>query len=178
MSSVPGWLELAKWTCFGLYFLLEDLTIVRKFNVFLTRSMFLIANTVQLHAMDVYLVPWEQRVMKEANTFWFYALSFSIAGAIYGLIFSGSGKTPSKAKEDKKNVKNGAKAEKESMEVAADSKVGATKTTALVRQIVVESCDLVLPVTLLGWVHLGDLVVGGTMVVSTLLTGREIWKRV
>lgn len=28
MSSVPGWLDLAKWTCFGLYFLLEDLTIV------------------------------------------------------------------------------------------------------------------------------------------------------
>lgn len=28
MGSVAGWLELAKWTCFGLYFVLEDLTIV------------------------------------------------------------------------------------------------------------------------------------------------------
>lgn len=28
MSSVPGWIDLAKWTCFGLYFVLEDLTIV------------------------------------------------------------------------------------------------------------------------------------------------------
>lgn len=127
--------------------------------------------------MDVYLVPWEQRVMKEANTFWFYALSFSIAGAIYGLIFSGSGETASKAK-DEKNVKKSAKVEKEGTKVTADSKVGATKSSALMRQIVVESCDLVLPVTLLGWVHLGDLVVGGTMVVSTLLTGQEIWKRV
>lgn len=127
--------------------------------------------------MDVYLVPWEQRVMNEANTFWFYALSFSIAGAVYGLLFSGSGEPAAKAK-DSKNEKNDAKAEKEKTKVAADSKAGATKTTALVRQIVVESCDLVLPVTLLGWVHLGDLVVGGTMVVSTVLTGREIWKRV
>lgn len=28
MGSVAGWLDLAKWTCFGLYFILEDLTIV------------------------------------------------------------------------------------------------------------------------------------------------------
>lgn len=33
MSSVPGWLDLAKWTCFGLYFLLEDLTIVSGCNI-------------------------------------------------------------------------------------------------------------------------------------------------
>lgn len=177
MSSVPGGLELAKWTCFGLYFLLEDLTIVRdspNCYFFKRRKMSLIANTIQLHAMDVYLVPWEQRVMKEANTFWFYALSFSIAGAVYGLLFSGSGEPAAKAKDSK----NDAKSEKEKTKGAADLKVGATKTTALMRQIVVESCDLVLPVTLLGWVHLGDLVVGGTMVVSTVLTGREIWKSV
>lgn len=28
MGSVPGCIDLAKWTCFGLYFVLEDLTIV------------------------------------------------------------------------------------------------------------------------------------------------------
>lgn len=28
MGSVSGWIDLAKWTCFGLYFVLEDLTIV------------------------------------------------------------------------------------------------------------------------------------------------------
>ncbi|CEJ53687.1 hypothetical protein PMG11_00036 [Penicillium brasilianum] len=157
MSSVPGWLDLAKWTCFGLYFLLEDLTI--------------------LHAMDVYLVPWEARVMKEANTFWFYALSFSLAGAFYGLLFSASADSAPKAK-DQKEKKNGTKAEKEKPEPVANEKANATKTTALVRQIVVEGCDLVLPITLLSWVHTPDLVVGLTMVVSTVLTGREIWKKV
>lgn len=29
VNSVAGWLDLAKYTCFALYFLLEDLTIVR-----------------------------------------------------------------------------------------------------------------------------------------------------
>lgn len=116
--------------------------------------------------------------MKEANTFWFYALSFSIAGAIYGLLLSGSVEPAPKAKDSKKKT-NGTKAEKEKKtEAVTDSKANTPKTAALVRQIVVESCDLVLPVTLLGWVHMGDLVVGVTMVVSTMLTGREIWKRV
>lgn len=29
MGSISGWLDMAKWTCFGFYFVLEDLTIVR-----------------------------------------------------------------------------------------------------------------------------------------------------
>ncbi|GLI75767.1 hypothetical protein PoHVEF18_004030 [Penicillium ochrochloron] len=157
MSSVPGWLDLAKWTCFGLYFLLEDLTI--------------------LHAMDVYLVPWEQRVMKEANTFWFYALSFSLAGSVFALLFSTSVEPASKAK-DQKTRKNGAKAEKEKVEAVTNEKADAPKTAALVRQIVVDGCDLFLPAALLGWMPTGDLVIGSTMVLSTVLTGREIWKRV
>jgi hypothetical protein len=180
MSSVPGWLDLAKWTCFGLYFLLEDLTIVSE-CIPQKRTAFLVvcpkAKMMQLHAMDVYLVPWEQRVMKEANTFWFYALSFSLAGAIYGLFFSTSVETAFKAK-DQKSKKNGTKAEKEKVEAVTNEKPEAPKTTALVRQIVVDGCDLFLPAALLGWMHTGDLVLGLTMVLSTALTGREIWKRV
>jgi hypothetical protein len=127
--------------------------------------------------MDVYLVPWEARVMKEANTFWFYALSFSLAGAFYALLFSASAGSAPKAK-DQREKKNGTVAEKEKPEPVTNKKADAPKTTALVRQIVVESCDLVLPITLLSWVHTSDLVVGLTMVVSTVLTGREIWKKV
>lgn len=132
---------------------------------------------MQLHAMDVYLVPWEARVMKEANTFWFYALSFSLAGAVYVLLFSASAESAPKAKDQNKK-KNGTKSEKEKAEPVTNDKANAPKTAALVRQIIVESCDLVLPVTLLNWWPTSDLVVGLTMVVSTVLTGREIWKKV
>lgn len=134
------------------------------------------ANTVQLHAMDVYLVPWEARVMKEANTFWFYALSFSLAGTVYALLFSALAEPASKAK-DQKQKKNGTKTEKEKAEPVTNEKANAPNTAALVRQIIVEGCDLVLPVTLLNWWPTSDLVVGLTMVVSTVLTGREIWKK-
>ncbi|KAJ6014182.1 hypothetical protein N7540_008773 [Penicillium herquei] len=150
VGSVARWLELAKWTCFGLYFVLEDLTI--------------------LHAMGVYAVPWEARVMREANTFWFYALSFSIAGSLYGIIF------PAAAEPAKKTQTKNGKKEKNEEKVAAPAP-RTSNTPALLRKIVTDSCDLLLPAELLNWMPTGDLVLGVTMVLSTILTGSDIWAR-
>lgn len=111
--------------------------------------------------MGVYLVPWEERVMREANQFWFYALSFSLLGALYAL----SSRSPSQGRNGKKK-RSGRKTEKA---VTGDS-------SALVKQIVVDGCDLLIPAQLLKWMPTGDFVVGMTMVVSTVLTGREIWR--
>lgn len=111
--------------------------------------------------------------MREANTFWFYAISFSLIGSVYALLFSGAAeqKTKSKNGEKKINEKTG-KAEK------AEKPAPGVNTSVLMKQIVVDGCDILLPVTLLGWYHPGDLVVGGTMVLSTLLTGSSIWAHV
>ncbi|KAJ5923838.1 hypothetical protein N7466_008025 [Penicillium verhagenii] len=148
MGSIAGWIDLAKWTCFSLYFVLEDLTI--------------------LHAMGVYEVPWEERVMREANTFWFYALSLSLVGSVYELLFSGAANksTQSKPKNDEKS---------ENSEKLA---LSSGKKSVLLKQMVVDGCDLLLPAVLLDWIHPGDIVVGGTMVLSTLLTGSSIWAQV
>ncbi|EPS28328.1 hypothetical protein PDE_03274 [Penicillium oxalicum 114-2] len=156
VNSVAGWLDLAKYTCFALYFLLEDLTI--------------------LHAMNIYLVSWEGRVMQEANTFWFYALAFSIAGAMYALLFS----SPAKPLPENTATKEKATPKPDQGKTKAASPAGTAETGnfKLVRQIVAESCDLLLPATLLGWMRTGDLIVGLTMVLSTLLTSMEIWKGV
>ena len=123
--------------------------------------------------MGVYAVPWEERVMREANTFWFYAISFSLIGSVYALLFSGAAeqKTKSKNGEKKINEKTG-KVEK------AEKPAPGVNTSVLMKQIVVDGCDILLPVTLLGWYHPGDLIVGGTMVLSTLLTGSSIWAQV
>ncbi|CAI7654364.1 unnamed protein product [Penicillium glandicola] len=147
-GSVGGLLELAKCTCFGLYFVLEDLT--------------------TLHAMGVYAVPWNDSVMEQANTFWFYALSFSVAGTIWALLV-GPAEQPSKKNGKRKNQKTAS-------EKAAP--VQSTVASAQVKQIVVDGCDLLIPLELLGWMPTGDMVVGSTMVLSTLLTAQEIWARV
>lgn len=159
---MSGWIDLAKWTCFGLYFVLEDLTIVR---APVSGKNWTALTTEQLHAMGVYLVPWEERVMREANQFWFYALAFSLLEALYAL----SSRTTSQGRNGKKK-RTGRKTEK--------AVSGAVDSSALVKQIVVDGCDLLIPAELLDWMPTGDLVLGVTMVVSTVLTGREIWRRV
>ncbi|KAJ5325496.1 hypothetical protein MYU51_000197 [Penicillium brevicompactum] len=144
-SSVAGLIELAKWTCFGLYFVLEDLTI--------------------LHAIGVYAVPWNDPVMDQANTFWLYALSFSVAGALWELLF-GNPKQPSKVEK---------KSEKAQPEQVPPAKV--TPASTLVKKVVVDGCDLLIPLELLRWWPTGDVVIGSTMVLSTLLTAQDIWAK-
>jgi hypothetical protein len=118
--------------------------------------------------MGVCAVPWHDRVMDQANTFWLYALSFSVAGALWALLFGPAEKAPKKNGQ-KKNRK--AVSEK-------TSPVKATAASACVKQIVVELCDLLIPLELLGWMPTGDVVVGSTMVLSTLLTAQDIWAQV
>jgi len=115
--------------------------------------------------MGVYTVSWEERVMREANQFWFYALSLSLFGAIYALF---SPADTSKSQDEKK--KKGGKTQR-----AGPARVN---TSGLMKQIVVDGCDLLIPAELLGWYPTGDLVLGVTMVISTLLTGHGIWSRV
>jgi hypothetical protein len=115
--------------------------------------------------MGVYAVSWNDQVMDQANTFWLYALSFSVAGAIWELLFGST--QPSK--ETRKNKK--AQSEK-----AVSAPV--TPTSTLVKRAVVDGCDLLIPLELLGWWPTGDVVVGSTMVLSTLLTAQDIWARV
>lgn len=123
-------------------------------------------DTLQLHAMGVWAVPWEERVMREANTFWFYALCFSLTGTLYALLSSGSSET--RGRGGKK--KNARKSEK----VAASKAV----SSALWMQLLIDGCDLLIPAELLNWMPTGDLVIGSTMILSTLLAAGGIWARV
>lgn len=161
-SSVTGMLELAKCTCFGLYLVLEDLTMV---GYSLSCPMNDTDHKFQLHAMGVYAVSWNDQVMDQANTFWLYALAFSIAGGVWTLLVGPTQQAPKK---------NGKKNEKATPDKAT---VQAAASTQL-KRIVVDGCDLLIPLELLGWMPTGDVVVGSTMVLSTLLTAQDIWAQV
>ncbi|KAI2848364.1 hypothetical protein CBS11852_2962 [Aspergillus niger] len=75
-------IEISKWSCFGCYFLLEDLTL--------------------LHATSIYPNPYNAAILTEANKFWFYALGFSILGAANDILFSWA--PASKTKVEKKQA--------------------------------------------------------------------------
>ncbi|PTU24492.1 hypothetical protein P175DRAFT_0429400 [Aspergillus ochraceoroseus IBT 24754] len=133
-------LEIARWSCMGLYLALEDLTL--------------------LHAMNVWPVAWTNMVLTEAFKFWFYAISFSLAGTAVGLLgWFATGPVP--------------KGEEKEKEAATNPSVA-----PFVRRLLADGCDLLIPGLFLRWIEVSDLVVGITMVVSTLISGQEIWSQV
>ncbi|GIK05597.1 hypothetical protein Aspvir_009710 [Aspergillus viridinutans] len=126
-------LELGRWTCLGLYFVLEDCTI--------------------LHAMNVYPVYWNKPVLVEAYKFWFYALALSIVGALWGLLFDSGSTSASAGKKEQDEKKGGSSKER---------KVGGSGP--LMKRIVVDGCDLLIPGVFLGWIQVSEVVVGMAMV--------------
>ncbi|RAL13263.1 PEX11 domain protein [Aspergillus homomorphus CBS 101889] len=140
-TGVLWMLDLAKWSCFGLYYLLEDLTL--------------------LDAANIYPVPWAKSATSEAYRFWFCALVISILGAVWEGMNAGA------VKGARKGKKGGTLANARKVDMSA-----------LVKRVVVDGCDLLIPGSYLGWIGVGQVGVGGTMVVSTLLSLREIWRSV
>jgi len=121
----------------------------------------------------------------EAQRFWFMALVCGIlagisrlaslyafapvppSGEVYGLVED----EKSGAKQEKDEVKRKKEeAEKEKARTAA-------KKNALVRKLAVDTLDLCLPTAALRWAVLDPAVVGWAMLVSTLLSGYDVWLR-
>ncbi|KAJ6155284.1 hypothetical protein N7470_005850 [Penicillium chermesinum] len=155
LSSTAGTIDMAKWTAFGFYFILEDTTI--------------------LHALGVWQVPWEERMMREANSCWFYALAFSLVGGLHAL-YTASQEGPAEPNREKEKTEG--KLDEKEGEQTQEAPAPKVNTSAVWQQVVGESCDILLPLELLNWMPTGDLVIGVTMVVSTLLSIRSVWARV
>jgi hypothetical protein len=127
---------------------------------------------MKLHDMNIWLVSWYTPVLIEGNKFWSYAICISIARRV-GMLLCGLTNPKRKTQEgpsdtDQKSEKSGKPSRSKSV----------TSTTSLLKQLVVDGCDLTLPASFLGWIALGDLGVGIAMVVSTVLAWWALWLRV
>ncbi|KAJ9385874.1 hypothetical protein DTO063F5_4081 [Paecilomyces variotii] len=76
-DSIHTTLELGKWSCLGIYLVMEDLTI--------------------LDAMGVYSTSWSDWVLLEAHKFWFCALSLSLLGSLWMLLVADKKASASKS---------------------------------------------------------------------------------
>ncbi|KAL6850767.1 hypothetical protein ACO1O0_007893 [Amphichorda felina] len=138
-------MELVESTLLGLYFVMEDLTM--------------------LHDMDIWQVPWYTPVLMEANKLWLYAIALSITRTAWNLV---SG--PAAQKEvPKANTDTSEKKAKPSPPPPSPSKA------YLLKRIIVDCCDFTLPASFLGWVPLGDFGVGVAMTVSSVLAWPDLW---
>lgn len=126
---------------------------------------------MKLHDMNVWLVSWYTPVLVEGNKFWFYAICMSIMRTVGMLLFSS---------ETQKTIeKNHPDADQKGQESARSiSPEPVTSSTSLFRRVIIDMCDLTLPASFLGWIIIGDLRVGIAMVISTVLSWEDMWRRV
>ena len=97
--------------------------------------------------MDIYPVPWNDMVTMEGFKFWFYGLFLSVLGGVWLLLFG------------------------------AATGSGSTSKKTQMKRIIVDACDLLIPGSFLGWIGVGNEVVGMAMVLSTVLSGGDVWEQ-
>ncbi|KAF8859452.1 hypothetical protein BDZ45DRAFT_356468 [Acephala macrosclerotiorum] len=152
--TITGLLEAGKWSCLGMYLLLEASTI--------------------LDAMGVYRTTWAQPLFVEAMKFWFYSITCGILLSLvqfWGL-YMAPNPVPKTGKADEKE-------EKESKEKGVKVEVEWMSTRRkIMKRLVVDSCDLFIPGSVTGWLAVSSANVGLFSVVSTVLTGTDLWTRV
>lgn len=134
--------------------------------------------------MGVYQTIWAAPVFREAMKFWFYSLSLSVVLSIVRIWrlyveptglrskakVKGMGKVEGKLDGDgEKNDEE--EAEKEIVEWRQ-------KRQGIMRKLVIDACDIVIPGSVTGWMKISSANVGMCSVVSTVLAGTEVWVRI
>ncbi|KUJ17167.1 uncharacterized protein LY89DRAFT_718826 [Mollisia scopiformis] len=147
-------LEAGKWSCLGMFLGLESLTI--------------------LDTMGVYRTAWAAPLFVEAMKFWFYSISLSIVLSLvelWGLYSSPTSSMIALVPEGKEKIDRVKEKEMEKREWKQ-------KRGKIVKNIVTDSCDLVIPGSVTGWLLVSSRNVGFCSVVSTVLAGRDVWARI
>ncbi|KAM5433657.1 hypothetical protein McanMca71_003342 [Microsporum canis] len=158
-GSIASTLEFCKWGLLGVYLLLEGVTI--------------------FDALGVQKTAWGDRALLESNRFWLYALVFSLLSTLWQMFqLYRDAKTPAAQKiKQKPNVKSSQKPSTEGKQTTSSADFTVTNQ-ALVKDIIITSCDILIPGYLVGWIPISALMMGSAAVVSTLLVGRDRWTQV
>lgn len=124
--------------------------------------------------MAVYPVLWNDRVLAEANKFWFYALVLSVISGMYDLLLSMSSPSQKAPTPNKKAQKVDVKEPEKASELSNGL---SSSTRAIMTRAIIDVCDLSIPGAFLGWIPVGGSMVGMAMVVSTTLASQDIWAK-
>lgn len=114
--------------------------------------------------MGIWPTTWAQEVFLECHKWWFFGLALSVMGSTVNIFFPASEQVPpSGAKQSEKKP-----AEKQTK----------PDLTPLVKSLIVDACDIVIPGSVLGWIPASSTQVGIAMIVSTLVASGDIWAQV
>ncbi|KAK5653334.1 hypothetical protein OQA88_9025 [Cercophora sp. LCS_1] len=171
-KGVVEWLDISAKSFNGMYLLLETATF---------------PEALAVEGLGV----WGKHVKSanvEAQRFWFFALACGVLGAAVKL-WRGEGKGKGKGKgggekgKVRKGEKEGSgKGEKEKeigeeIKVKEKEKADKLKKWKVQRRMVADALDLVVPGAVVGWIPASQGTVGLVMLLSTWLTGLEVWEK-
>lgn len=130
--------------------------------------------------------PWAVSTQTEALKIWFYALSVSVVLDLYEILFVYSDRVVAttsapadQMKEKKPNSEGTERGPGEIVSPEADSQpLQATKRRILYRQLVIDSCDVLIPGAAVGWLNLDPVTVGVVGTISALVSISDAWTRV
>ncbi|KIX04866.1 uncharacterized protein Z518_05737 [Rhinocladiella mackenziei CBS 650.93] len=178
-DNIRAALTVTKWSLLGIYLFMEMFTI--------TNAMFITSYW------------WGPTLQLESLKFWFYSIAVSILLSLYKIYLLGSSpsptssfsdaaviqnanETPPKTRRQKKSQKTTREKQQEpsshSHAHTSSLDVQAAERYALYKQLAIDSCDLVIPGSILGWTPLDPVVVGIAGSISAVLGASNVWARV
>lgn len=120
--------------------------------------------------MNVFLVSWYTPVLLEANKFWFYAICIAITRTASDLFFG-------PVTSDTQNGSVNADKKKEERPDITSPLDPVPSPVSLLNRLVIDSLDLTLPGSLLGWIPVSEMGVAMAMLASTILVWPTAWSK-
>lgn len=137
--------------------------------------------------MNVTSYEWATRLAFEANKCWVYAIGFSILVSLYQLLLRNTTPQPTTSTE-KSTIGNAnekaspATGNEKPAKPAKQPKTNIEPATTIqyseiFRQLVIDSCDLVIAGSSVGWIPADEIQVGTAYIISSTIAGQKIWSR-
>lgn len=126
---------------------------------------------------QIWTTPTGQTIDTEANKFWAYALTAAVAGDIWDILTATPTSENAKVGGRSKTAQDPSEKKQEAKKQGLEKRDEKKRDWRLYRQLVVDGCDLFIPLTIVGWVDLGSRRLGALMVVSTLGAGWGVYER-
>jgi len=146
-----------------------------------------------MDALGVWTTSWARVVFIESSKFWFYSLVFSLLGTGWQMLWicgrteemkpNASAESTKLGEKEPEAPSPGAKrssqdARDEPESGPEDEALAVERYHTLVKNLIIQGCDILIPGSLVGWIDASPLVVSTATVASTILVGIDRWTTV